>query len=309
MTLSAARVLLTGAAGTIGTHLRPGLAPLVGELCLLDRRPMERQVAAERAIVADVRDPAAVRDACAGMDMIIHLAAISVEAPYPDVLDVNVTGTRHVLEAARDQGCRRVVLASSNHVVGRYPVGQRIDVDAPARPDGFYGWSKAAGEALGQLYADRHGLEVVSLRIGTFAAEPAEYRHLSTWLSPRDALHLLLRCLVAPVRGHLTVFATSANDRSWWGTGGWDQLEYRPADNAEDHLESVLAKSAPFAARRHLFQGGPFAELLRMPSELRSRIIVNFPRHEAGGRRAATLGRAGGGRAGAGDPAAASDSR
>jgi hypothetical protein len=89
-------------------------------------------------------------------------------------------------------------LPGSLHVTGFYDATQRISPEAPVRPDSFYGLGKACGENLGRLYADKHGLAVVCLRIGTFAEQPTTPRHLSTWLSPRDAVELFYRSLVAP---------------------------------------------------------------------------------------------------------------
>ena len=77
------------------------------------------------------------------------------------------------------------------------------------------------GEVLGRLYADKHGLEVVCVRIGTFAERPTTPRHLSTWLSPRDAVELFYRSPVAPDVGFTLVYGASANQRSWWSVGPW----------------------------------------------------------------------------------------
>jgi uronate dehydrogenase len=120
------------------------------------------------------------------------------------------------------------VFASSLHVTGFYDASERIGPEAPVRPDSFYGVSKVCGEALGRLYADKHGLEVVCVRIGTFAERPTTPRHLSTWLSPRDAVELFYRSLVAPDVGFTLVYGTSANQRSWWDPGPIDRLGYRP---------------------------------------------------------------------------------
>jgi NAD(P)-dependent dehydrogenase (short-subunit alcohol dehydrogenase family) len=134
----------------------------------------------------------------ADVDGIVHLAGIPHQDTFERILQTNVAGTFNVFEAARRQGCGRVVVASSLHVTGFYDATQRISPEAPVRPDSFYGLGKACGENLGRLYADKHGLAVVCVRIGTFAEQPTTPRHLSTWLSPRDAVELFYRSLVAP---------------------------------------------------------------------------------------------------------------
>jgi uronate dehydrogenase len=178
------RVLITGAAGRLGTILREGLRGRFDALRLLDVASLGPGQPGEELVTADVRDLFAVTDAMDGIDAVIHLAGIPHEDTFERILESNVVGTYHVFEAARRQGCARVVLASSLHVTGFYPAETRIGPDAPPRPDSFYGVGKAFGEALGRLYADKHGIEVLCLRIGTLAERPTTPRHLSTWLSP-----------------------------------------------------------------------------------------------------------------------------
>ena len=195
------RVLVTGAAGRLGTLLRQGLRGRVGVLRLLDIASLGTAQPGEELRTTDVRDLAAMTRAAADVDAVVHLAGIPDEDTFEHILDVNMVGTYHAFEAARRQHCQRVVLASSAHVTGFYPTSQRIGPEVPPRPDSFYGVSKAFGENLGRLYADKHGLEVVCVRIGTLADCPTAPRHLSTWLSPRDAVELFYRCLVAPRSG------------------------------------------------------------------------------------------------------------
>jgi len=166
------RVLITGAAGAIGSTLREGLRGRFATLRLLDSVPLGDPRSGEELVTADVRDLAGITEAMDGVDATIHLAGLAYEDSFERIRDINMTGTYHVLEAARRQGCARVVFASSNHVTGFYPVGQPIGPGAAPRPDTFYGLSKVFGEDLGRLYVDRHGLQVVRLRIGTFARSP-----------------------------------------------------------------------------------------------------------------------------------------
>jgi uronate dehydrogenase len=227
------RVLITGAAGRLGTVLRGGLRDRFDVLRLLDVAPLGNAQPGEELHTADIRDLAAVTQATADVDAVVHLAGIPDEDTFEHILDVNVVGTYNVFEAARRQHCQRVVLASSAHVTGFYSIDERIGPEAPPRPDTFYGVGKAFAENLGRLYADKHGLEVVCVRIGTLADRPTEPRHLSTWLSPRDAVELFYRCLVAPDVGFTVLYGISANRRAWWDTTSAEQLGYRPVDNPE----------------------------------------------------------------------------
>jgi uronate dehydrogenase len=246
------RLLLTGAAGRIGSVLRPGLAGAAAEIRLMDVASLDTGPG-EVAIQGDVRRLEDVRRAMEGCDAVVHLAGIPQEAAFEEILDANIRGTFNVFEAARQEGCRRVVFASSNHAIGFYPVGQEIGTDVPVRPDTYYGVSKVFGENLGRLYHDRHGLEVVCLRIGAFLAEPLQPRHLWIWLSHRDTVQLVLRSLEAPV-GFLIVYGVSANRRSWWRRDGWGTVGYAPVDDAEA-FASRVGERVPYR-----FQGGEMAE-------------------------------------------------
>jgi uronate dehydrogenase len=239
------RVLITGAAGTIGRTLRQGLQGRFRALRLFDRVPLGPANPGEELVTADIRDLAAVNAAVADVDGIVHLAGIPHEDTFERILQTNVVGTFNVFEAARRQGCPRVVVASSLHVTGFYDATQRISPEVPVRPDSFYGVGKACGENLGRLYADKHGLEVVCVRIGTFAEQPTTPRHLSTWLSPRDAVELFYRSLVAPEVGFTVVYGASANQRSWWDPGPIDRLGYRPMDDAEEWASKIDAEADP----------------------------------------------------------------
>jgi uronate dehydrogenase len=239
------RVLITGAAGTIGRTLRQGLQGRFRALRLFDRVPLGPTNPGEELVTADIRDLAAVNEAVADVDGIVHLAGIPHEDTFERILQTNVVGTSNVFEAARRQGCGRVVFASSLHVTGFYDASERISSEVPVRPDSFYGLGKACGENLGRLYADKHGLAVVCLRIGTFAQQPTTPRHLSTWLSPRDAVELFYRSLVAPEVGFTVVYGASANQRGWWDPGPIDRLGYRPMDDAEEWAQKIDADADP----------------------------------------------------------------
>jgi uronate dehydrogenase len=229
-------VLLTGAAGRIGAVLRGGLPERGWALRSLDVVPITDPRPGEEHLVADVTDPAAMAEAVSGASAVVHLAGVSSESTWAAVSHANIDGTHCVLEAARRAGVPRVVLASSNHATGFTPrpaSGSLREDDGLPRPDTFYGVSKVAVEALGSLYADRYGLDVVCLRIGTALPEPATTRHLSTWLSPTDQVSLVDAALRAPSPGFAVVWGVSANTRTWWDLTAARALGYQPADDAE----------------------------------------------------------------------------
>ncbi len=249
-------VAITGAAGRIGSVVRAGLRDEVERLVLVDRVGLTPQSPKEVVHQLDLRDAEAVTAALKDVDAVVHLGGVPDEAPLPELLDGNVRGTHNLLEAARLQGVRRVVLASSNRVSGFYPVAQTVTPDMPVRPDGLYGVSKVAVEALGRLYADKFGLSVVCLRIGSFEDAPSEPRHLSTWLSPRDCLGFVRAALAAPEVRFETAYAVSANTRRFWDTDAGAELGYVPVDDAEVFVSRLPAGGYPAGSDP---QGGEYA--------------------------------------------------
>jgi uronate dehydrogenase len=257
------RIVITGAAGRVGSTLREALAADCDHIVLVDREPLEARRAGESVVKADVADVAAMQDAFADAAAVVHLAALPGEAPLSALLEGNVLATQHVLEAARRAGVPRVVLASSNRVTGHYPIHHQVFPDEPPRPDGFYGVSKVAAEALGQLYADTFGLQVVALRLGSFEEEPAETRHLATWLSPTDCAGFVRAALRATGVSFVAVYAVSANARRFWDiSAGEAELGYRPVDDAARYA-SRFADDDPF------WHGGPQGGVFAGPQALR----------------------------------------
>ena len=179
------RVLITGARGRIGTVLRPALRDGLEELRLSDLSEPDDLVSPETFVAADLTDQAAVQAAVDGVDAVVHLGAVPTETAFEAIAGPNLHGAFHVFEACRRAGVRRVVYASSNHATGMYAPGEPLDGAQPPRPDGLYGASKVWGEALGRLYVDKFGLEVVCLRIGSFQPRPRERRELRDLAQPR----------------------------------------------------------------------------------------------------------------------------
>jgi uronate dehydrogenase len=236
-------VLLTGAAGRIGTWLRGGLPERGWALRSLDVVPVPDERPGEEQVVADVTDLAAMTDAMQGVSAVVHLAGVVGESTWPAISHANIEGTYATLEAARRAGVQRVVLASSNHASGftsRPAEGLLREEDAPPRPDTYYGVAKVTMEALGSLYADRYGMDVVCLRIGSAFPEPTTVRMLATWLSPADSVALVDAALSAPAPGYSVVWGVSANTRNWWDLSAARALGYEPQDDAEVYAEALI---------------------------------------------------------------------
>src|SRR5262245_55620952 len=254
------RVLLTGAAGGIGRRLRTLLKPVYPELRSSDIRPPPDLMPDESFIAADLVRLEEVERAVAGVEAIIHLGGHSGEGSWETILNANIVGCYNLFEAARRAGVKRVVFASSNHAVGFYRRDQRIGVDATVRPDSRYGVSKAFGEALGALYAEKHGLGVLCLRIGNVADQPADLRRLSIWLKPEDLVQLVRIGLEHPDLRFEIFYGMSFNERAWWDNSKAYAFGYRPTGRAEDFRDAALAAQAKLAPDPigDFFQGGPF---------------------------------------------------
>ena len=244
------RVLVTGAAGAIGRNLRRGLKPDCSLMRLTDIRDLGEAGPGETCEVADLADLDAVIRLCDGVDAVIHLGGVLGairkdgvvvgETPWETVLQSNIVGTYNVFEAARRQGVRRVVYASSIHAHGFYRIATPVGLDSPPRPDTRYGLSKAFGEAAGRYYADKFGLQVVALRIATYKERPTQIRDLRTWLSPDDMV-ALARCALDYPDTHFDIlWGVSANTRGLYENPNAVRYGYFPKDDAERFRDELL---------------------------------------------------------------------
>jgi len=252
------RILITGAAGQIGKALRSGLHGRYRLLRLLDITPLGAAAEGEEVVVADIRDMAAMQNATAGIDCVVHLAGQATEAEWEKVLPLNIEGCYNVFEAARRSGVRRIVYASSNHAVGFHRRERFIDTSVVPRPDTRYGVSKVFGEALGRLYADKYGLSVACLRIGSFLVpdRPTDARQLLTWISHRDMVQLVRRCIDHPHYHFVVVYGVSNNLRSRWDNTDAKFLGYRPEDDSEKFAAEILAQGKKENEIAAQFHGG-----------------------------------------------------
>lgn len=256
------RILLTGAAGSLGTALRSRLKAQCDVLRLSDKSAVTPAEADEEVVQADLAVAAEVNAMVAGCDAIVHLGGISVEAPFEAILQANILGVYHLYEAARQHGVKRVVFASSNHVTGFYKQSETITADHPARPDSYYGVSKAFGEDFSRFYFDRYGIETACVRIGSSFPEPKDRRMLATWLSFDDLHRLIAACLSTPVLGHSIVFGMSDNAVTWWDNSRARHIGYVPQDSSDVFREAVFARtSAPdLNDPAAIYQGGSFVK-------------------------------------------------
>jgi uronate dehydrogenase len=254
------RIVVTGAAGGIGSMTRPLLAALYPGLVLSDRVEPKNLLADERFVAADLTRSDEVVAALEGAHSVIHLGGHSAEGTWDQILQANIVGCHNLFETARRVGVKRVVFASSNHAVGFYPRRRKIGTDVTVRPDSRYGVSKAFGEALGALYADKHGIAVTCLRIGNVGPRPLDVRRLSIWISPEDLVRLFRIGLEHPDLHFEILYGASDNAASWWDNSRARALGYRPSGKAEDHrvhAEAEQAKIGPDPVG-DLFQGGSF---------------------------------------------------
>ena len=239
------RVLITGAAGRIGSSLAESLKDRY-ELRVHYRRTIPDQPPVDDVHIADVADYDRIAPALVGMDAVVHMAADpSPAASWESVRDKNIVGAYNVYEAARQAGCGKVVFASTNHVMGMYDRDQEWPIFAsqPPRPDSLYGVSKAFGETLGRFYVDQHGLSVICLRIGWFLPEPRDEIGLWMWLSPRDCAQVVWRAIESPLR-YGVFYAISRNTRRRWDiTETIVKLGYEPEDDSEPYAAQILAEN------------------------------------------------------------------
>jgi uronate dehydrogenase len=252
-------VLITGAAGDVGRRLAPLLANAY-RLRLSDLEEPAGLAAGMPFVRADLADLGEFEAAVAGVDGIVHLGGFSVEGPWETILSANIVGCYNLFEAARRHKVERIVFASSNHAVGFYPRSFQIGTDVTLRPDTRYGVSKAFGEAVGALYAFKHGMRVTSIRIGNVADAPVDRRRLSIWISPGDLAQLVRIGLDHPSLRYEVFYGASDNERAWWDNSNARRYGYRPSGRSEAHRDAAVAADAGRAPDRiaDWYQGGPF---------------------------------------------------
>lgn len=257
------RILITGAAGRLGSRLRRGLAPLARRMRLADRVALGEAEPHEEIVTAELGDFGAMLAAAEGVDAIVHFGGPPRECPWEEILASHIGGSYNVFEAARKQGVKRIVYASSVHAIGYHELETHIDANAPHRPDSLYGLAKCFVEDLGRLYWDKFGLESVHLRIFSSFPEPADRRMLWSWLSFDDCVRLVSASLTAPRVGHTIAFGMSDNALKPVDNRLAGHLAFYPKDSSEPYraaLEARLPRQDPKAPATR-YHGGWFVDL------------------------------------------------
>jgi uronate dehydrogenase len=259
-TIAMKNILITGAAGDVGSRLRKLMKGVYPHLRASDIRKPADLGPGEEFIAADLADYGQVEKIVAGIDGIIHLGGCSVEGPWETIHKSNIVGCYNLFEAAYRAKVKRVVFATSNHAVGFYPRDKKIGVDVTVRPDTRYGLSKAFGEALGALYADKHGLRVTCIRIGNVGDAPLDKRRLAIWLKPEDLVQLI-RIGLEHADIHYEIFyGASDNQSGWWDNSNARRFGYKPQFKSEDFRAQAMEAQAklPPDTIGDRFQGGTF---------------------------------------------------
>jgi uronate dehydrogenase len=259
-------VLITGAAGDVGTHLRRELAGKY-QIRASDLRELKEKFKGQKYMRADIAKFADALRITKGVDAIVHLGGYSVEGPWEGILSANIVGCYNVFEAARRNGVKRILFPTSNHATGFYRRDQVIDHRVYIKPDSRYGVSKVFGEALGSLYADKYGMQVFCMRIGNVNPVPIDKRRLSIWFSPRDLAQLVTIGIEHPEIRFEIVYGVSGNKRSWYDNSNAARLGYRPRDDAEIYAKEIRAREKPGGdpvAEAH--QGGVFCVAEEVPN-------------------------------------------
>lgn len=256
------RILITGAAGGLGSMAREKLRGYVPHLRLSDREDIGPLHDGEEFIACDLGDRPAVMSLVRDCDAIIHFGGKSIEGTWDDILNSNIVGCYNIYEAARQNGKPRIVYASSNHAIGFHHRETFLDDKAPHRPDSLYGVSKCFGEDLGRYYWDKFGLESIAIRIGSCFPEPRDRRMLATWLSADDLISLIKAVLTAGRVAHNIVYGVSDNREVWWDNRHAGYLGWSPKDSSEPYrvrIEAASPQPDP-TDPAVVLQGGNFAK-------------------------------------------------
>jgi len=249
-------ILMTGAAGRIGTFLRPELAGKY-RLRLSDIKPIRDLRPGETFMRANISKLSDMLRVTKGVDAVVHFGGQSGEHDWDHILPANIIGFYNALEAARRNGVKRFLVATSNHAVGFYRCDQTIDHRVYPKPDSRYGVSKVFNEALASLYADRYGMQVFCMRIGNVNHAPIDRRRLAIWISGRDMAQLVTIGIEQPDLRFEIVYGISDNARAWFDNANAHRLGYRPQDRSETHAGEILKRDGPTGTSpADIYQGG-----------------------------------------------------
>lgn len=271
------KIVLTGAAGRLGSYLREPLTKLADTLVSTDiAEDIGTLYPGEEYMRADLASYDDIYAVLEGADMVVHFGAFVDEGPFEQLLGPNFVGSYNIWEAAFQHGVRRVVYASSIHAVGMYPKNEFIGTEVPHRPDTFYGLAKCFSEDLGRMYWDKRGVESVCMRILS-CAQVTNARAVGSWLSYDDLIQLVEKSVTTPVSGFSIVYGVSNNDRAPVDNANASFLGFRPKDNAEQFAKEVFSEEPNLDPQDvgNMCHGGPFASVALGNSGLATMNIVD----------------------------------
>lgn len=238
------RILITGPGGRVGTQIVPLLREHYA-LRLLDTKRFEPR-ADDEAMAGDVRDFETLRQACAGVSAVLHLAAISDEDDFHSkLLPVNLGGAYNAFEAARQAGVKKFLFPSTGQTVLNNPVGARVTTDMLPRPSTVYACTKIFGEALARHYSDIHGMSCIVIRLCFFRGYDDPLLRIPghdvqrEWCSPRDLTQLIVKCIRSPLPFGIFFGLSNNTARCWDISNARERLGYEPQDNAADYLPTA----------------------------------------------------------------------
>jgi uronate dehydrogenase len=253
------RLLLTGAAGGLGRVLRPRLRDWARQVRISDRASCGSAEAGEEVVLADLADKAAVHELVRAVDVVLHFGGVSLESPFEQLVPANIVGLFNVYEAARKHGVRRIVYASSSHVVGFHRQSEVVGIDAPLRPDCLYAVTKCFGEALSRYYFDRCAIETVCLRIGSSFPEPKNPRMMVSYLGYDDLAELVRCALYTPRVDHSIIYGVSDNPVRWWDNAKAAHLGFTPKESSRRFAHLFPPPGPQDGDKPELvYQGGPW---------------------------------------------------
>ncbi len=248
------KVLITGAAGLCGSVVSHGLNKLKYKISSCDIKTSPSPAAkaldiplSKKIKKIDLRKLNKVLEITKGIDAVVHFGGIPRHKPHEDIfkniIDHNIVGTYNVFEACRINKVKRIIFASSAHIMGYHDRKKKLDENSSFRPDSHYAVSKCFGESLSKLYSDKYNLKIMNIRIGSALPKPTDMRFLSTWISFRDLVHLVDIGLKSKKLYCSSVYGISKNKRAWWNNKEAYRLGYKPKDNAEKFAKDKLTKN------------------------------------------------------------------